>query len=369
VNAKEKLAWLRLSRTENVGPITFYKLLERFGSAESAIAALPELARRGGRLGGLKVFSASLAEKELEQVEKYKARLIARSEPDYPALLAQVEDAPPLIAVLGHADLLSRPALGVVGARNASLSGRKIAEDFSRKVAAAGYVIVSGLARGIDTAAHLASLDTGTVAVVAGGIDVIYPPENAKLCQQISSRGAIVAESPFGTEPIARHFPKRNRIISGLSQGVLIVEAAMKSGSLITARMALEQNREVFAVPGSPLDPRAEGANKLILDGAHMATSADDIIRELRSLRHRPMNDPAADPWKGAPNLFSHAPVKEPDESLRIMLLEMLSPTPVGVDEIIRAAKVSAADVLTAILELELAGHIERQPGNKVNLI
>ncbi len=363
---QEKLAWLRLSRTDNVGPITFYKLLERFGTAENALKALPDLAQRGGRMAGLKAFDKGLAEKEIAAVEKYGAKLIARDEPEYPKLLAQIEDAPPLITVLGHAALLSKPALGVVGARNASLTGRRIAEDFSRKVSQAGYVITSGLARGIDTAAHAASLQGGTVAVVAGGIDVIYPPENEKLYRQIAEQGAVVAESPFSTEPLARHFPRRNRIISGLSLGVLIVEAAMKSGSLITARMALEHNREVFAVPGSPLDPRAEGTNQLIADGAHMARSADDILQELRSLRQRPMNDPAAPPWRGG---GSTLPLKEPDESLRNRILEMLNAVPTQIDEIIRASGAGAGDVLTVILELELAGRIERQPGNKVNLI
>lgn len=368
LDAKEKLAWLQLFRTENIGPITFYKLLERYGSAENALKAIPDLAKRGGRMDGLKAFDAGLAGKELEQIERSGAKLIARDEPEYPELLAQLEDAPPLITVMGHTALLSRPSLGVVGARNASLAGRKIAEDFSRKVGAAGYVIVSGLARGIDASAHAASLDTGTVAVVAGGIDVIYPKENEKLYRQIAEQGAIIAESPFGTEPLARHFPRRNRLISGLSLGTLIVEAAMKSGSLITARMAAEQNREVFAVPGSPLDPRAEGTNKLIQDGAHLALSADDIIRELKSLRLKPMNDPSGDKWKGAPSLFSPS-VREPDESLRIRLLEILSPTPVQMDEIIRASGASAGDVLTIVLELELAGRVERQPGNKINLI
>lgn len=363
---QEKLAWLRLSRTDNVGPITFYKLLERFGTAENALKALPELAKRGGRLGGLVAFDQGLAEKELEKIDKCGAKLIARDEPEYPRLLGEVEDAPPLITVLGHVSLLSKPALGVVGARNASLSGRRIAEDFSRKVSMAGYAIVSGLARGIDTAAHGASLQGGTIAVVAGGIDVIYPPENEKLYRQIAESGAIVAESPFGTEPLARHFPRRNRVISGLSLGVLIVEAAMKSGSLITARMAMEQNREVFAVPGSPLDPRAEGTNQLIADGAHMARSADDILQELRALRQRPMHDPAAPPWRGGGS--SHPP-KEPDEALRNRILEMLSPTPTQIDDIIRAASAPTGDVLTVILELELAGRIERQAGNKVNLI
>ena len=367
LDTKEKLAWLRLIRTDNIGPITFYRLLERFGSAEAALKALPDLAKRGGRLEGLKVFPADLAEKELAHIEKFGARLIARGEPDYPELLAQVEDAPPLLTVLGHTALLSKPSLGVVGARNASLSGRKIAEDFSRKVAAAGFVIVSGLARGIDTSAHMASLDTGTVAVIAGGIDVIYPKENEKLYQQVTERGVIIAESPFGTEPLAKHFPRRNRIISGLSLGTLVVEAAMKSGSLITARTALEQNREVFAVPGSPLDPRAEGTNQLIKDGAHMALTADDIICELKSLRLRPVNDPAGDSWKSASGLFTDA--TEPSEALRKKLLEILSHTPVQMDEIIRAADAPAGEVLAALLELELAGRVERHPGNKVSLL
>ncbi len=370
LTAHEKLSWLRLIRTDNIGPITGYKLLERFGSAEAALKAIPDLAKRGGRMEGLKAFSADLAEKELAQVEKYGAKLIARGEPDYPELLAQLEEMRRrCFAVFGHTTLLSKPSLGVVGARNASLSGRKIAEDFSRKVGAASFVIVSGLARGIDTSAHTASLDTGTVAVIAGGIDVIYPRENDKLYQQIAERGAIIAESPFGTEPLAKHFPRRNRLISGLSLGTLVVEAAMKSGSLITARTALEQNREVFAVPGSPLDPRAEGTNKLIQDGAHLALNADDIIRELKSLRLNAVNDPADSMWKGAPTLFSQNAVKAADEALRIRLLEILSPTPVQIDEVIRAAGAPVGDVLTVILELELSGRIERQPGNKVNLI
>jgi DNA processing protein len=366
LDIKEKLAWLRLIRTDNIGPITFHRLLERFGSAENALKAIPDIAKRGGKMEGLKAYAADLAEKELAQIEKFGARLIARSEPDYPALLAQLEDAPPLITVMGHAALLTKPSLGVVGARNASLSGRKIAEDFSRKTGAAGFVIVSGLARGIDTAAHAASLDTGTVAVIAGGIDVVYPPENEKLYRQIAERGAIVAESPFATEPLAKHFPRRNRLISGLSLGTLVVEAALKSGSLITARMALEQNREVFAVPGSPLDPRAEGTNKLIQEGAHMALKADDIISELNSLRLTQVKEAPHGSWKSGAGI--ELPEKT-DDALRIRLLEILSPTPVQMDEVIRASGAAAGEVLAVILELELAGRVERQPGNKVSLI
>ncbi len=364
ITQKEKLAQLRLIRTENVGPITFHKLIERFGSAEKAIAGLPDLAKRGGK--ALDAYPQAEAEKEIARIEKAGARLIAKGDAEYPKYLAHVEDAPPLITVLGHPSLLSKPSLGVVGARNASLTGRKIAESFSAKVAASGYVIVSGLARGIDTSAHNASIGTGTVAVVAGGIDVIYPPENEKLYRDIAERGCIVAESPFATEPLARHFPRRNRIISGLSLGVLVVEAAAKSGSLITARMALEQNREVFAVPGSPLDPRSEGTNSLIKDGAHVATTPDDILQVLRGLKYEDLREKPGS-WKGG-DLFSQK-MQEPDAKLRPRILESLSHTPVQMDELIRAVDASAAEVMTVILELELAGHVERQPGNKISLI
>jgi DNA processing protein len=221
----EKLARLRLIRTENVGPITYNRLIDRFGTAEKALAALPDLAKRGGKSEGLKAYAAEAAKKEIDAIEKFGARLIIRGTAEYPQLLAEIDDAPPVLTVLGNTQMLSKVSLGVVGARNASLSGRKIAESFSAKIGQAGYVIVSGLARGIDSAAHAASLATGTVAVVAGGIDIVYPPENKNLYAQIAERGAIVAESPFGTEPIARHFPRRNRIISGLCRGVLVVEA------------------------------------------------------------------------------------------------------------------------------------------------
>lgn len=365
---KEKLAWLRLIRTENVGPMTFNKLIDRFGSALKALDALPELAKRGGHAQGLKACPVADAEKEIEAVAKLGARLICKAEPDYPEWLAQTDDAPPVITVLGRAELLRKPSLGVVGARNASLTGRRIAEDFSAKTGAAGYVIVSGLARGIDSAAHKASVATGTVAVVAGGVDIIYPPENEGLYKQIAEQGAIVAESPAGAEPLARHFPRRNRIISGLSLGVLVVEAAAKSGSLITARMALEQNREVFAVPGSPLDPRAEGTNSLLRDGAHMATNANDIIQVLKGLRLQPLREPAGRGWTDdMPALTVEE--EAPAQSLRHRILENLSPVPVEMDELIRALDAPPGEVLTVILELELAGRIERQAGNRVNLI
>jgi len=366
VTPAEKLARLRLIRSENVGPITYNRLMQRFGTAERALEALPEMARRGGGKKELVIFSKSAAEDEIARIDKYGARLIVQGEAEYPALLGEAEDAPPALTVMGDVTLLSRPALGVVGARNASLNGRKIAESFSAKVGAAGYAIISGLARGIDSAAHMASLQTGTVAVVAGGIDVIYPRENEGLYREIAHKGAIVAESPFGTEPLARHFPRRNRIISGLALGVLVVEAAEKSGSLITARMALEQNREVFAVPGSPLDPRAGGTNSLLKDGAHVTTGAEDILQILGSLRLKPLREPPQRGYDGSSESPAHAEI--PD-SLREKILENLSPTPVSIDDLIRELNVPIGYVLTILLELELAGRIERQAGNKVNLI
>lgn len=369
-HARERLAWLRLIRSENVGPVTFYRLLQRFGSAARALDALPSLAHAGGK-NNFVIANQSACEDEIARCDKIGARLILRSDADYPALLAQLDDAPPVVTALGNAALLSQPALGVVGARNASLAGRKLAEDFSRRIGQAGYVIASGLARGIDTAAHHASLATGTVAVVAGGIDVIYPPENRALYEQIAQQGCIVAESPIGTEPLARHFPRRNRIISGLSLGVLIVEAAAKSGSLITARMALEQNREVFAVPGSPLDPRAEGCNLLIKYGAQIVTGLNDVLGALDDLKRRGLRE-SPTRWQGSDGsdmeLFEIGGSAD-DEILRDKILENLSPTPVDLNELIRVLDAPIPQIMTILLALELAGRIERRGGNTLNLI
>jgi DNA processing protein len=254
----ERLDWLRLIRSKYVGPITFHRLLERYGSAAAALAALPELAARGGARR-IRIASKEDTSCEMEQVAEAGAQLIALREEHYPPLLRQTEDAPPLIAVIGHAHLLAKKALAVVGTRNASLNGLGLAERLARDVGGEGYLIVSGMARGIDRAAHEGALETGTAAVLAGGTDVIYPKENSDIYQRIVGRGAALSEMPLGTKPQARHFPRRNRIISGMARGVLVVEATKKSGSLITTRFAAEQNREVFAVPGSPLDPRAQG--------------------------------------------------------------------------------------------------------------
>lgn len=369
-SAQEKLAWLRLIRSDNVGPITFYRLLQRFGSAKRALDALPDLARAGGK-SNFTIANQSACEDEIARCDKLGARILLRSDGAYPTLLGELDDAPPVITIFGRAELLNQPALGIVGARNASIAGRKIADDFARRIGQGGYVITSGLARGIDTAAHSASLPTGTVAVVAGGIDVIYPPENRALYDQIVEHGCVVAESPLATEPLARHFPRRNRIISGLSLGVLIVEAAAKSGSLITARMALEQNREVFAVPGSPLDPRAEGCNLLIKDGAQIVTGINDVLATLDDLKRRGLRE-SHGRWQGSDGsdmTLSENADALGDDILRDKILENLSPTPVDLNELIRAVDAPISKIMTILLALELAGRIERRAGNTLNLI
>jgi DNA processing protein len=373
----ERLDWLRLIRTENVGPITFRALLTRFGSAAAALDALPELARRGGRTRPLKPPSRAVAERELAAHEAAEVRLIGLIEPAYPALLAALDDAPPLLAVGGNGHLLARPAIGVVGARNASLNGKRLAGMLARELAAADYVVVSGLARGIDAAAHDGALDGGTVAAIAGGLDVVYPPENADLWREIGARGALVGESPPGTQPTARHFPRRNRLIAGLALGVVVVEAAPRSGSLITARLAAEAGREVFAVPGSPLDPRAQGCNRLIRDGATLVESAADVIEGIARMARPLLEEMSARlfaPAGGRGDGFGGTPTTPPVdtaalESARRAVLENLSPTPTAVDELIRGCQLSPTLVLTVILELELAGRVERQPGNRVSLI
>ena len=362
----ERLDWLRLIRTENVGPITFRQLLTRFGSIAAALEALPELARRGGRRRPITICSTATAERELAEVEAIGADLIALFEPDYPQSLAPLDDAPPLLSCFGHAHLFQHKTIGIVGARNASANGRRLARQIAADLGKAGLLVASGLARGIDAAAHEGALDAGTAAVVAGGVDVIYPEENTALYEEIKARGVIISEMPPGTVPVARHFPRRNRLISGISLGVLVVEAAPRSGSLITARCALDQGREVFAVPGSPLDPRARGCNNLIRQGAVLIESAADVLDALEG----PLSTPAREP--AGPEFPGPAPTS-PDESelaaARAVVEELLGPTPVAVDEVIRQCQVSAAVVHMVLLEMELAGRAERHPGNRVALI
>ena len=366
LSESERLDWLRLARTESVGPITFRGLIGRFGTARAALEALPEMARRGGRKRGLTPASAAEAEREVAVLATLGGRMVALCEPDYPEPLAAIEDAPPVLSVLGRRDLMSRRSVAVVGARNASGNGRRIATKLARDLGAAGLTVVSGLARGIDAAAHEGALESGTVAVVAGGIDVVYPRENDALYRRIAEDGVVVAECAFGIQPQARHFPRRNRIISGLSVATIVVEAAPRSGSLITARMANEQGREVFAVPGSPLDPRAQGCNALIRKGATLIQSADDVLEALSPML-RTLDSERRDGVESLDIAGEAAEINGVAAQSRV--LECLSPTPTPVDEVLRDCQLSAPTVFAILLELELAGRIERHPGNRVMLI
>ena len=361
---------MRLCRTETIGPITFYAMLRRFGSARAALDMVPRLARRGERSQTVTPVTRAAAEVELAALNRAGARMICWGEPLYPSALAAIEDAPPFLTVLGRAELLSRPIVAIVGARNASAIGRRISRELAASLGEAGIVVVSGLARGIDAAAHLGALETGSVAVVAGGVDVVYPEENRGLHEALARQGAILAELPLGTEPQARHFPRRNRIISGMAFGVIVVEAAARSGSLITARCALDQGRDVFAVPGSPLDPRCRGCNDLLRRGAILTENAEDVLSQLAAqVRNAPppparlASIPTTTDWPRAEPTHPIA-----DDNGLDMVLERLGPTPVAVDELVRQCHLSAAAVATLLLELELAGRVERHPGNLVSL-
>lgn len=362
----ERRDWLRLIRSESVGPVTFRQLLRRFKTARAALDALPDLARRGGRMRPPAIPSQPDVDAEIERLRKLGARLVALGEPEYPPALAAIEDAPPLLAVRGQADVLARPAIAIVGARNASANGVRFARQLAGDLGAAGYAVVSGLARGIDTGAHVGALMSGTVAVMAGGIDVIYPPENEGIYREIVQRGAVVSEMPPGLMPQARHFPRRNRIVSGIGLGVVVVEAALGSGSLITARFALEQGREVFAVPGSPLDPRARGTNDLLRQGATLTEGVADVVAVVARLTAREEALPAGDRLSEPPAEPAGTGEHDLDEARR-RVAEKLGPAPVPVDEIIRQCQLAPAVVLTALLELELAGRLTRHPGNQVS--
>jgi DNA processing protein len=362
---QERLDWLRLIRSENVGPITFYQLLARFGTAQAALEALPELAKRGGRERPIRIPSRAAAERELAALEAVGGRLLCRDEPGYPATLRAVEDAPPVLMLRGHAHLLERRMIGIVGARNASASGRRFARQLAAALGEAELVVVSGLARGIDASAHEGALAHGTVAVMAGGVDIVYPEENRELYGAVVAQGLAVSEMPPGTEPQGRHFPRRNRIISGLCLGLVVVEAAARSGSLITARYAADQGREVFAVPGSPLDPRCKGTNGLIRDGAHLTESAADVLAVLEGMGRLPLGEEP--PVEAAPPAPEPAPSEL--ERARQRVLEALGPTPVPVDELLRQTHLSPAVVSMVLLELELAGRLERHPGHRVSLL
>lgn len=360
----QRLAWLRLIRTDNIGPVTFRQLLNRFGSAEAAIAALPELSKRAAR--PLQVISQARAEDEIAGLERYGARLVAQGDPEYPNHFNYISGAPPLITVAGGERLDWQRSVGMVGARTASSAGMKMTRILAADLGAKGYVIVSGLARGIDSAAHRAAIETGTIAVLAGGFDRIYPSENIPLAHDILDHGgALLTEMPLGWEPRARDFPRRNRLVSGLSLGIVVVEAAKRSGSLITARLALEQNRDVFAVPGSPLDPRAEGGNLLIQQGARLVTSADDIIDGLGNAD--PARSALFDPeWQPEGEFAPDS--SQPAETDRARVLETLSTTPVEVDELIAQTGLAPHIIQVVLLELDLAGEVEWSSGQLVCL-
>lgn len=387
----QRLDWLRLIRSEKVGPRTFRALINQYGGASAALDALPDLARRSGR-AALKVTSRAEAEKELAVAARLGVRFIGMGEPDYPKALQATDTAPPLIGVRGSVEVLSRPAIAMVGSRNASAAGLTFAERLPRQLGEAGYVVVSGLARGIDTRAHKATLASGTIAVLAGGHDRIYPPENeALLLAIVANGGAVISEMPMGWEPRGRDFPRRNRIVSGLSYGVVVVEAARRSGSLITARFALEQGREVFAVPGSPLDPRAEGTNDLIRDGATLCAGIDHVTGVLQPLiaagpkTDKDISEPSH--FLGTEELWDEldlpdierppkgivlpdsGSMEETGERIAIDLVSLLGPSPVPVDDLARQSGLSIRHVQMALLELEIAGRLERHGGNAVSLI
>jgi DNA processing protein len=349
---------LRLIRTENVGPVAFRELLSRFGSAAAAIDGLPKLALRGGRLAPLRTPSIAEAEAEIIAGEKLGGRLLICGDADFPPALANVDPPPPVLWTIGRLELLMTHAVAVVGARTASALGMRFARTLATELGQAGYPIVSGLARGIDGAAHEGSLPTGTVAVLAGGVDDIYPPEHAGLYARVAAEGCLVSESAPGQRATAKDFPRRNRIISGLSVAVVVVEAEMKSGSLITARLAAEQGREVFAVPGSPLDPRAKGTNDLIRQGASLCEGADDVLRVVQAMRHA--WEPGAE-YEGPP--ADHEALDKAAEALRERLEALLSPSPVSRDELVRAVGAPAPAVLAALVELSLAGRASLLPG------
>lgn len=357
---RDRIARLRLIRTAGIGPVTYQQLLVRFGSPDAALDAVPELARRGGGKPPA-IATVAAVEREVATVEQLGARYLFRGQGLYPPLLAEVEAAPPALIVKGRLGLVERPAVAIVGARNASAAAVRFSRQISRELADAGIVVASGLARGIDTAAHSGALEGGTIAVIAGGIDIVYPPENEALQQAIGENGLLIAEQPPGTEPRARHFPYRNRIIAGLAQGTVVVEAAPKSGSLITARYAAEYGRDVMAVPGSPLDPRAQGCNQLIREGATLVQNAGDVIESLGPYGARVTEPGAA--YRERPT------AADVNDHERAAIVELLGPTAVPVDELIRQSGLSPAIVQTVLLELELGGRLERHAGGRVSLM
>ncbi len=370
---RQRLNWLRLIRTDNIGPVTFRDLILFCGTASSAIEMLPDLNIRGGSARPIRVMSMDDAERELETIERSGARLVGMGEPDYPSQLKNCEAPPPLVTIKGNAAVFRKPPVAIVGSRNASVIGARFTERLANDLGEAGFAVISGLARGIDAAAHRASLKTGTVAVLAGGLDRPYPPENLPLYRAIPEEGGVlISEMPMGAEPRSRDFPRRNRIIAGLSLGLIVVEAAERSGSLISARMAGDMGRTVFAVPGSPLDPRARGTNLLLKQGATLVTEANDVIEMLR-----PLAGSSAYPtdMPTQPNLLSPA-MEEPEsyqpiatEEQRDIVIDALGPVPTDIDTLVRHTGLDTSAIQLILLELDLAGRLHRYARNQVALV
>ena len=362
----QRLACLRLIRSDNVGPVTFRELINHYGGAVQALEALPELARRGGRT--IRICPADRAERELDAAAKIGAKIVFTIEPGYPTLLAHIDAPPPAMYVKGRVELFNRAAIAIVGSRQASAAGMTMARRFAAGLGQHGFVTVSGLARGIDATVHEASLATGTIAVVAGGIDFVYPPENARLQSAIAETGCLASEMPPGFEPRARDFPRRNRLVSGMSHGVVVIEAAHRSGTLSTARMAAEQGREVFAVPGHPLDPRAEGTNHLLKSGATLVTTAEDVLDVLAPIlagTSLVMEPPVAFDAV-APSAPRPPPLIGGSDRDRVVLA--MGPNPISGDDLARATELGARELRVILMELDLAGRIERHGQSLVSL-
>ncbi len=368
ISEAERIAALRLFRTDNIGPITFYQLVERFGSAQKALLALPELSKRGGRKKPLKAPDEKYIMREYKALKKLGGRIITYADKEYPLALSAIDDAPPVISAIGNIELLNKSCLAMVGARNASINGKKFAYKLAAELGAREQIIVSGLARGIDTSAHQGSINSGTIAVVASGIDVVYPEENQKLYEEIAEKGLIIAESALGAKPYAAAFPKRNRIVSGIAKGVIVVEATQRSGSLITARLAGEQGRDVYAVPGSPFDPRAAGPNHLIREGATLIRNADDVMEILMNFSGNALREPPTSIVNFMPPYHDNQN-EQPPEKAQEQILAHLSFSPILVDELLRACHLTISALQSSLLELELAGRIKRLPGNKIILL
>jgi len=369
VDDQERINWIRLIRSENVGPVSFHNLLEVHGNVENALDALPSMSLRGGRTKPVKVASVSQCEKELDVTRQMGGTIITACEPEFPILLKQLRDFPPIITVYGNDQILNHHSVAIVGSRNASANGCRFSEKLAHDIGQHHLMVISGLARGVDTAAHRGALKSGTIAVMAGGLNHIYPPENKELFRSIGENGAVITEMPYDAVPKAQNFPRRNRIISGMSLGVVVVEANFRSGSLITSRMALEQSREVFAVPGFPLDPRSVGTNDLIKQGAHLVSSASDVVDVIKPLCHSPQNY-----LNDSANQDYHVPKVKPLSEkklneVRSLVVAKIGASPTAVNDIVSQTGLAPNIILTILLEMELAGKLDRHPGNKVSVV